>query len=129
MTRVSSGLYAPMPFANADLADYSWNQPVRVVTSDDADGEVEICAESGVLCSGPPHFVRVDAEQADGGWNLSVRVGGHGGALLDPLGPPPDGVECGERSWHVRLSRLGEGQAGVKEPGGASVGRGSVGSL
>jgi hypothetical protein len=100
---VSSGLYAPMPFANADLADYDWNQPVRVVADDDVGGKVEICAESGVLCSGPPHFVRVDAEQATTRWSLGVRVGGSDGELLDPLGPPPKGVHPGHRSWHVPL--------------------------
>jgi cholesterol oxidase len=100
---VSSGLYAPMPFANADLADYDWNQPVRVVADDDVGGKVEICAESGVLCSGPPHFVRVDAEQATTRWSLGVRVGGSDGELLDPLGPPPKNVHPGHRSWHVPL--------------------------
>jgi len=100
---VSSGLYAPMPFANAGLADYDWNHPVRVVTTNDADGKVEICAESGVLCSGPSHFVRVDAERATDGWSLCVGVGGSDGALLEPLGTPPAGADHADRSWRVRL--------------------------
>jgi cholesterol oxidase len=102
---VSSGLYAPMPFANANVSDYDWNHPVRVVTSDDAGGKVEISAESGVLYSGLPHFVRVDAEDATDGWRLCVTVGGSDGALLEPLGTPPQGVQTGDRSWGVLCER------------------------
>jgi cholesterol oxidase len=113
---VSSGLYAPMPFANADLDDYDWNRPVRAAARDDAGSRIDICAESGVLCSGAPHFLRVDAEQAYDGWSLSVRVGGHDGAPMQPLGPPPDGVGCSERSWRIHLPRLAEGHPGVEQP-------------
>jgi cholesterol oxidase len=100
---VSSGLYAPMPFANADAADYDWNRSVRVVTSDDAGGKVEIFAESGVLCSGPPHFVRVDAECTSDRWRLGVMVSGSDGARLNPRGAPPRGMEASDRGWRVRL--------------------------
>jgi cholesterol oxidase len=102
---VSSGLYAPMPFANADLKDYHWNHPVRVVTGDDDGRKIEICARSGVLCSGPAHFVRVDAVHAkEEGWSLNISIGGSDGALLDPLGrPPADDVTRHGQSWRVRL--------------------------
>ena len=82
---VSSGLYAPMPFANAQPADYDWNQPVCLPK--EAGYDVEVTAESGLLCSGRSHFLRIDAERTNAkDWSLSIGVVGAGddGMLLEP---------------------------------------------
>ena len=100
---VSSGLYAPMPFASAQLATYNWNQPVALPR--DVRGDIELVAESGLLCSGRSHFLRLDAEHTDDRWTLSIGVVGSGaeGRFLDPAGTPPRGFEPDGPRWTVRL--------------------------
>jgi len=101
---VSSGLYAPMPFANAQPAAYDWNRPVPMPQN--AGRDVDLETESGLLCSGRSHFLRLDAEQKDDDWTLSIGIVGSGpeGAFIVPAGKPPSGfVDDGPR-WKVRLA-------------------------
>jgi cholesterol oxidase len=100
---VSSGLYAPMPFANAQPSAYDWNQPVYLPW--DAGYSVDVEAESGLLSSGRSNFLRLDAEQSEHGWTFSIGVVGSGatGAFLAPAGKPPSGFVDDGRRWRVRL--------------------------
>jgi len=110
---VSSGLYAPMPFASAQPAAYDWNTPVRLPRH--AAGDVDVVAESGLLYSGRPHLLRLDAEQRGDDWSLSIGVVGSSaeGAFLAPAGKPPSGfVEHGPR-WRVHLASRRRGIAPV----------------
>jgi cholesterol oxidase len=101
---VSSGLYAPMPFANAQTSAYDWNQLVRLPQDGAAYG-VDVEAESGLLCAGRSNFLRLDAEQSEDGWNLSIGVVGSGaqGAFLAPAGDPPSGFVKDGLRWRARL--------------------------
>jgi cholesterol oxidase len=102
---VSSGLYAPMPFANADVADYVWNDRVRVTVGDGTRRPVDVEAQSGLLRTGEPHFMRVDAEETADGWKLAVAVAGSDGNLLAPLGAPPTDVTADGCAWIIGLRR------------------------
>jgi len=96
---VSSGLYSPLPFANARPVDYDWNRPIKTTV-----GPIGIEAESGILCSGPPHFLRVDAQKSGAGWSLSVAVAGSSGAFIPPAGAPPSGFVATGSIWTADLS-------------------------
>lgn len=91
---VSSGLYAPMPFANAQPRDYEWGtqKTLRNVT-----------AVSWLLHSGESHFMRVDAEARNGRWTLAFGIRGVDGRLIQPPVLPPPGVQASALGWVVDL--------------------------
>ena len=103
---VSSGLYAPMPFANTRPDSYDWNRPVALPSN--AHVDIDVLAESGLLCSGRSHFLRVDAEQKGREWTLSVGAVGADGRFVHPGGHPPPGFSAAGRRW---VARLGNGVA------------------
>lgn len=101
---VSSGLYSPMPFANAQPGDFSWNQPVAVRYPTYVGADVKVEAESGLLCSGRSHFLRVDAEQGASAWRLVVGAVDRSGGYVAPMGNPPFGAAaCADGTWQVML--------------------------
>jgi cholesterol oxidase len=98
---VSSGLYAPMPFANSHIADYAWNEPYTVPL---ATGSARIEAEVGLLYAGESHFVRVDTKRVGSEWQLEVSAFDASGNAVEPLQPPPRGAVQSDRRWSVTLS-------------------------
>jgi cholesterol oxidase len=98
---VSSGLYAPMPFANTPPSAYDWNQPVSM--PDSAGCSLDITAESGLLCAGQPHYLRLDAQQSAAGWTLSIGIVGADarGTLVKAAGCPPTGVTTAGLTWTI----------------------------
>jgi cholesterol oxidase len=69
---VSSGLYAPMPFANERFEDYSWD---RWEATQCAGKETKLGFKASRLSNSQSHFVRVDAKiGADNKWHVDVRA-------------------------------------------------------
>jgi cholesterol oxidase len=99
---VSSGLYAPMPFANAGPDTYDWNAPIALPR--EAGCDVDLEAESALLFAGRPHFLRVDAEERPGGWTLAVGAVGGDGAFLPPRQRPPAGFVADGARWRLDLT-------------------------
>lgn len=97
---VASGLYSPLPFANRRPESFDWNVDHDIPV---AGGAVSITANVGLLCAGPPHFVRVDSQQVDGGWTL--RIGAHdaSGGRLAALTVPPPQVRQDAETWVLSL--------------------------
>lgn len=56
----SSGLYAPIPFANANPASYLWDQPFDVsLTHHGEENRARITGEQRLLSDAPQHFTRL----------------------------------------------------------------------
>jgi cholesterol oxidase len=66
---VSSGLYSPLPFANARKQDYDWNTKNLIRA-----GAYEIEYDATLLSDSPSHFVRVmlDAVSAPSAWRFRI---------------------------------------------------------
>lgn len=67
---VSSGLYAPLPFANARPADIGWTGAIAAPLPEDFGFEYQ----SWLLSDRTSQFMRVDAVDAGGQWRLDVKV-------------------------------------------------------
>ena len=79
---VSSGLYAPMPFANERFEDYSWD---CWEAKQCAGKETKLGFKASRLSNSQSHFVRVDAKiGADGKWHVDVRAIQADGKETDP---------------------------------------------
>ena len=68
---VSSGLYSPLPFANMSPDDVNWRQNTISLPG----CQIEYTPE--LLVSGPPHFLRVSANQptdSNGCWTITVEA-------------------------------------------------------
>lgn len=67
---VSSGLFAPLPFANARACDFDWNRAISVTV-----GATPLSIEQHLLSTIPQQFMRVDvAPAAAGPWTVALRV-------------------------------------------------------
>tara|TARA_R110002072_G_scaffold136124_2_gene278123 strand:- start:86303 stop:91993 length:5691 start_codon:yes stop_codon:yes gene_type:complete len=77
-----SGLYAPMPFVNANINDYDWDSAFELNLAQDKKPAVTISGRQELLYQGQQHFVRIDMMA---GRNWSIR--------MQPFGP--DGEACG----------------------------------
>jgi cholesterol oxidase len=79
---ISSGLYAPLPFANLapSAADWSNDAPMpgKIVLPDGA----QIVYEQDLLIAGPPHFLRVSAVPANNAWTIGIQVYGNDATVL-----------------------------------------------
>jgi cholesterol oxidase len=95
---VASGLYAPLPFANARPADFDWNTDCVLPI---ADGTTSITAHAGLMHAGLPNFVRVDASRADGKWVLTISVNGADGEPMPGSTSPPHHARAEGKSWVI----------------------------
>jgi len=98
---VSSGLYAPIPFANTPTHDYDWNVPVSCRIAGFPD--VAIDYQAGLLSAASSHFLRVDATQQASNWKLSVQACGPDGRALRPEGSAPPGYTGVANTWEACL--------------------------
>lgn len=80
---VSSGLYAPLPFANARPADMGW----AGVVSAPLPGDFSLSYVANLLSDEMSQFMRVDASEHEGGWQLDVRICNADGEALAPEFP------------------------------------------
>ncbi|MBU6955111.1 alpha/beta fold hydrolase [Hahella sp. HN01] len=109
---VSSGLYAPLPFANANPRDFEWEKPSIVPMH---GSQLQLQAEARLLRADKSQFVRVDAIPAGECWTLEVRV-------CDPEGfvapvAQPTALKDGEladddKTWRIRLTANVEAEPG-----------------
>lgn len=97
---VSSGLYAPMPFANAHSADMALSGPIPIF----GHSEIGMRATGAVLCEGLSHFVRVDAKEIDGKWELCISAHDASGRNVT-LPKLPGGATMRAGSWVVVLEK------------------------
>jgi cholesterol oxidase len=97
---VSSGLYAPMPFANNQPGSYDWNTPYPIHVP---HSNAAVTANMGLLCTGVQNFVRVDVRSANGSLEMRVRANDAAGAGIQPVTAPPDGVRLEGASWVISL--------------------------
>lgn len=98
---VSSALYAPLPFANADPAAYDWGRASRLPLPGQA-AQIDYRAE--LLATASSQFMRVDLTQAGGGWALDVRICGPDGAALPlPALTPPNWLTPNGEGWRIML--------------------------
>jgi len=72
---VASGLFVPLPFANAKEQDYGWGRPGKLPFS---DAMATITFKPYLLTTSRSHFLRVKAEP---GGTMSVSVWGGAGAI------------------------------------------------
>jgi cholesterol oxidase len=98
---VSSGLYAPMPFANADPRDFDWNQDCRIPIP---GSNARITANVGLLSTQNGNFVRVGSRYQDAAWDLAVSAHGAGGEPLQPVTSPPPPARSDVHSWVISLT-------------------------
>lgn len=77
-----SGLYAPMPFVNANINDYDWEQRFQLNLAQDKKPAVTISGQQELLYQGQQHFIRIDM-MADKHWSIKMQAFG------------PDGEACG----------------------------------
>lgn len=99
---VSSGLYAPMPFANAHSADMVLSGPIPVF----GHGEISMRASGAVLCEGVSHFARFDAheEEVGGRWELCISAHDASGGNVT-LPRPPGGATMQAGAWVIMLEK------------------------
>jgi cholesterol oxidase len=80
---VSSGLYAPLPFANMQPGDVDWNESARIsLPGCEIDFTPKLLfptPDSMVTCV-PPHFLRVSATPNDPGPTWTIRIEAYGSA-------------------------------------------------
>jgi cholesterol oxidase len=78
---VSSGLYAPLPFANDDATEYEWGKSTELPWS---DTEAALEFKPYLLSTAPSQFMRVDARRDTHGWTIAAGVCGADGAIRQP---------------------------------------------
>ncbi len=89
---VSSGLYAPLPFANANPLDFDWGQDTVLPLPGQA---VSVSYRAELLSVAMSQFMRVDAEPGgNGGWSLHLQVCDAGGDSL-----PLETFPAGRPNW------------------------------
>jgi cholesterol oxidase len=82
---VSSGLYAPLPFANLSPDDVYWSRPSTIELNScriDYTAELLIPRPTEVQLPVPPHFIRVSAKPTDSQWTINVEAYGRCGRIL-----------------------------------------------
>jgi cholesterol oxidase len=92
---VSSGLYAPMPFANERFEDYRWDYCEAAPI---AGTESVLGFKATRVSQAQSHFLRVDASKSGGKWHVDVRaIGADGKEIVIAIGD--DGKEV--KSVHL----------------------------
>ncbi|MDH7942739.1 GMC family oxidoreductase N-terminal domain-containing protein [Pseudohongiella sp. SYSU M77423] len=69
-----SGLYAPMPFANANIHNYDWDQTVSVTLRHHGVEPVTISARQYLLSHSLQHFIRLDLQPQNSGFRLRMQA-------------------------------------------------------
>jgi hypothetical protein len=102
---VSSGLYAPMPFANAQPDDFDWGKPQAVRLPPSVTPAMSLQVESCLLYQGDPHFMRVDVTAAGDGSCLEVKVlDAEGVAVEHSPNAPAWLTRRGQGHWRLGIS-------------------------
>lgn len=81
---VASGLFAPLPFANANPKDYDWGASTALPS---IDPTTTLEYTSCLLTAGSSNFLRIDARRSETGrWEMSVGAYDAGGQVAHPAG-------------------------------------------
>ena len=83
----SSGLYAPLPFANANPAAYDWHEPFDfMLTHHGQENAVRVAGEQRLMSDATQHFTRLTLRHELSHFVLKLGCyDGYGAAITDKI--------------------------------------------